>query len=333
MGVKTIFKTIMATIIGIFIVSVVLEVFNITTTSLQLGSIAKISTRQACVFFGQETYKREDFKNIDMSDLYGSDGTNCISGTFYTGGSAEGIYKNLYGEGSKFLNSSGPVKTILKGNWESLDLLINRNDAWGMGEWYREALMTPLNLGIPYLDKDVVERIMKWNLTSILNNGQVDGYNLMNMHRDSSNRIYVIYKGFRVYVNEAQITDIQYKVLDLTTSQGRSDFKEYTNMDASVITSTTDGNSDERNKVCLAGISYTVPMSYEGITPIKKIMEFAWNQQVAGANNNTNAGQSRGNVWNDKSESAIQQGGFDGGAPTTKGVLPVPGELIYYIVR
>lgn len=331
MGVKTIFKTIIGTIVAIVTISILLETFNITTTSLQLGSIAKVSARQACVFFGQETYKREDFKSVNMPDLYTNEGTLGVSGTFYSGGSSEGIYANLYGASSPFLSSSGPVKTKLRGNWESLDLLINKNDTWGIGEYYREAMMTPLNMGIPYLDKNVVEKIMKWNLASILNNGQVDGSNFLNMY-ENSGRVYVLYKGFRVFVNEAKITNIEYKILDLTTSQGKSDFKTYTNMDASVITSTTDGNSDERNKVCLAGISYTVPMQYEGITPMKRIMEFGWNQRVAGMNDNPDAGIDQGNVWNDKATSTLNQGGFNGDT-NAAGVLPVPGDLIYYIIR
>lgn len=330
MTVKTIFNTIIGTMLIIVIGSLTLEWFNVSTTSLQLGSMAKMSARQACVFFGQETYKREDFKDVNMNDIYSHDGTLVISGKFYNGNTPEAIYNELYGNGSNFLKTNGPVKQQFKGNWESLDLLINRNDEWGIGEFYREAMMTPLNMGIPYLEEEVVERIMKWNLTSILNNGQVDASGgFLNLHPDEFGEYYVLYKGFRVYVDRIQITDIEYKIIDISTSSGQDKFQEYTNMDASIVTDTTNGSDDERNKICLAGISYKVPMKYVGITPIKQVAEFGWNQSAAGYDGIEPAETNY--QWNDVGEAELAQGGFDGSAE--RGVLPVPGDLIYYIVR
>lgn len=330
MSVKTIFYTIIGTMLIIVVGSLTLEWYNVSTTSLQLGSIAKMSARQACVFFGQETYKREDFKDVNMNDIYSHDGTLVISGKFYDGSSAEDIYNNLYGNMSNFLKADGPVKQQFKGNWESLDLLINRNDEWGIGEFYREAMMTPLNMGIPYLEKDVIERIMKWNLASILNNGQITSSGgFLNLHQDEFGEYYALYKGFRVYVNRVEVTDIDYKIIDISTSSGQAEFLEYTNMDASIITDTTEGPSDERNKVCVAGISYKVPMKYMGITPIKLVAEYGWNQSVAGYD-----GIEPGETtyeWNNVGEANLEQGGFDGSAES--GVLPVPGDLVYYIVR
>ena len=329
MSVKTIFYTIIGTMVIIVVGSLTLEWFNVSTTSLQLGSIAKMSARQACVFFGQETYKRDDFTGVNLNDIRDRNGELIISGNFYPGNSPEVIYNNLYGPTSEFLKSSGPVKTQFKGNWESLDLLINRNDEWGIGEFYVESMMTPLNMGIPYLDHDVVDKIFRWNFTTILNNGQIaDSGGFQNLVADEDGH-YVLYKGFRVYVTEAKITDIEYRILDLSTSQGKTDFKKFTNMDASTITGETSGASDERNKVCLAGIKYSVPMKYVGITPIKQVAEWGWSNSVAGADG-IDTGASY-NQWNDSGIDYFAQGGFDDS--TEEGVLPVPGELVYYIVR
>lgn len=329
--VKTIFKVIVGTIVLIVGSSLILEWYNIQTTGLQLGSIAKMSARQACVYFGQETYKRDDFTGIDADTLYDSNGVEFMSGNFYSsyGTSTETIYNSLYGFGSNFLNGDGKV---LQGYWESLDLLAGkRADPWGMGEFFRDAMMTPLNMGVPYLERDVVDKIFKWNLASILNNGQLDGTSMLNVHTDEVGRVYVLYKGFRVFVSEAEITDITYNILDLRNADDAELFKEYTNMDAGDLTvniSDDAGIGSERNFVAIAGISYSVPMQYEGITPMKRIMEYAWSQEVEGMNNSGNGGSD--NTWNSLAESELEQGGFSG---SSEGVLPVPGRLVYYIIR
>ena len=329
--VKTIFKVIILTIVLIVGSSIIIEWYNIQTTGLQLGSIAKMSARQACVYFGQETYKRDDFTGIDADTLYDSNGIEFMSGNFYSsyGNTTETIYNSLYGYNSNFLNGDGKV---LQGYWESLDLLAGkRADPWGMGTFFRDAMMTPLNMGVPYLERDVVDKIFKWNLASILNNGQLEGSSMLNVHTDETGRVYVLYKGFRVFVNEAEITDIEYEILDLRDADDAEKFNEYTNMNAGDLTvniSDADGVGSERNFVAIAGISYSVPMQYEGITPVKRIMEYAWSQEVEGMNDSGNGGSD--NTWNDLAESSLEQGGFSG---SSNGVLPVPGRLVYYIIR
>lgn len=329
MSVKTIFKVLVGTIVLMVATSIILEMFNINTTSLQLQSISKMSARQACVFFGQETYKRSDYYDVNTYDIYTAEGGLAVSGTFYRGGSPEAIYNELYGTGSDFLSPSGPVKTLMLGKWESLDLLVKKNDELGIGQYFADSLMTPLNVGVPYMDEEVVNKIFQWNLAAILNNGQFSGNKCLNVHSDGDGN-YVLYKGFKVYVNSAKITDIDYIILDLTKASDRQKFQDYTNMDANVYLSNGAG-SDERSTVCLAGIEYSVPMKYVGITPFKRIMEFGWNQQVKGMNDNPDAGTSRGLVWNDDDRQSMQSGGLNGSAE--KGILPVPGDLIYYIVR
>lgn len=328
MSVKTIFKVLIGTVFLMAVISLTLEMYNINTTGLQLGSIGKMSLKQACVFFGQETYKRDDIASINMDNLYTSEGTEGISGVFYQGTTLENIYNNLYGAGSAFRQSHGPVESVLRGNWNTLDDLLNGTAA---GKQYKQLMMTPLNMGIPYLDEECVEKIFRWNLANILNNGQTEADGrLTNMKVNSEGRIYVEYKGFQVFAGEAEIADIEYRVLNLDTDGGRQDFKKYTNMNADIILNNTSGYGDERRKVCLAGVSYTVPMKYEGITPLRHIMESAWNYKVEGMQNHTRSG-SLGTGWNPDSESLLSQGGFDG--YREPGVLPVPGEFVYYIIR
>ena len=328
MAVKSVFKVLIGTIVIIVVSSILIEWYNVQTTSLQLGSIAKMSARQACVYFGQETYKREDFSGIGADTLYDSNGNEFMTGNFYSkyGTSAESIYNGLYGYNSNFLTRDGKV---LQGYWESLDLLAGkREDSWGIGAYYRQAMMTPLNMGVPYLEREVVDRIFKWNLASILNNGQMNGRNMLNVHTDDLGRTYVLYKGFRVYVGDAEITDIDYEILDLKNSSDASKFNDYTNMRAGDLTANITDEAKERRYVAVAGIKYTVPMQYEGITPIKRIMEFAWEQKVEGMNDSGNGGSNK--KWNATAEATLNQGGFKG---STNGELPVSGRLVYYIIR
>lgn len=362
MTVKTIFKVILLTIIVTVMSSLILEMFNLQTTSLQLGSISKMSAQQACVFFSQETYKRVDFKDINTADLIGVDG-GVVSGTFYKedvvpsswsskisemntivhdDGStsddtaiteeAVGIYANLYLNSNEFRD----FLSRYAGNWESLKvysaaLTSAGNDPWGIGEYYVTSLMTPLNMGVPYLDHDSVERIFKWNLASILNNGQYTGSNLTNL-KGSGTDAYVLYKGFRVYVNRATISNLDYKLLNIAEADGAAKFKEYTNINPETISEGTNGADDERNKILVVGVEYTVPMSYEGITPIKNVMEFAWDTKVAGMNDNPEAGTTPTSTWDTTITSDLSQGGLEG-ATLPDGQLPVPGRLVYYLVR
>lgn len=353
MTVKTIFKVILLTIIVTVMSSLIIELFNLQTTSLQLSSISKMSARQACVFFSQETYKRSDFKDVNTTNLIGIDGGE-VSGTFYdtdmvpsswhskitemNKGDAAitdeslGIYADLY------LNSTEFRKFLsdYADNWESLRvysaaLTSAGDDPWGIGEYYVTSLMTPLNMGVPYLDHDSVERIFKWNLTSILNNGQLTGTNLTNF-KGTGTDAYVLYKGFRVYVNRATIDNLEYQLLDLSNSDDAAKFEEYTNIKAATITNNSTGPTDERNKVLVVGVEYTVPMSYEGITPIKHVMQFAWDTKVSGMNDNPEAGTTPTGIWDTTGIEDMSQGGFKG-ATLSDGQLPVPGKLIYYIVR
>lgn len=353
MTVKTIFKVILLTIIVTVMSSLILEMFNLQTTSLQLGSISKMSAQQACVFFSQETYKRVDFKDINTADLIGVDG-GVVSGTFYKedvvpsswsskisemndedGAITDeslGIYANLYLNSSEFKDFLSHYAS----NWESLSAYSSAlgsagDDPWGIGEYYITSLMTPSNLGIPYLDHDSVEKIFKWNLASILNNGQYTGSNLTNL-KDSGIDAYVLYKGFRVYVNRATISNLDYELLNIAEADGAAKFEEYTNINPETISEGTNGADDERNKILVVGVEYTVPMSYEGITPIKNIMEFAWDTKVAGMNDNPEAGTTPTSTWDTTITSDLSQGGLEG-ATLPDGQLPVPGRLVYYLVR
>ena len=84
-------------------------------------------------------------------------------------------------------------------------------------------------------------------------------------------------------------------------------------------------NEDERKKVCLATITYTMPVSYEGISPIKEIFEFAFKQEVTGLE--AAAPNVPDQTWNYNKQNLA------GGGVNTAVTTPTSGNIYYYVVR
>lgn len=348
MTVKTIFKVLIGTTILIVVSALTIEYFNIATTAMQIRQISNIACEQASILFSQETYKRRETSgSINMSPVLDGGGNEFVSGKFYNSISADSIYTEIYtsDEFKKWCESSAAIK----GNWESIKIInlalnnSNRqyNNETNYGETdvnklaksYREVLMTPLNMGIPYLDKTTVDRMFKWNITKILSNCDSDLITPAN--ESTTGEAYVRFKGFKVFTARARITNLEYKVFNLNDNSERAEFKNITNIDPTNIGFDTDIvtgdlSSDERSRICLVGITYNVPMAYEGITPLKSIIAYVWDTKVKGVNSNTDRSNAIEYRFNDNAIGNMTSGGLRG---DTTGVLPVPGQLIYYIVR
>lgn len=366
-SVKSIFKTLIGTVLLIVFSSFIIEMFNIMTTGLQINQLTRLACKQSCTLFSQETYKQRTDNQTGNSggtvatspiQMRLDDGslTTVHSGNFYGNGSARDIYNKLYGTGSDFIswcNSSAATK----GNWKNLNLIkrglteetslrnirynINDpvNDAYTQAQLallYKDTMMTPLNIGIPYLDKDTVENIFQWNLLQILSNCNPD------LIKNDNGRPYVNFKGFAIYPLEAKITSIDYKVYDLTKASDRAEFNRETNINPDKLSFGDTVNMDaigsgsavdERQRVCIAGIQYDIPVAYKGITPIARVFEDAWNHEVEGLE-----GSTPGHVAETFStpESTLSLGGFTddvGNVNSGAGELPVPGDLTFYLVR
>jgi len=361
MSVKTIFKVLIGTIVIIVMSFLIIETLNISISSIQLNNMARISARQASVLLSQETYKSRldnhgDLTGtVNMPSVVDNQGNEYISGKFYNGSTAEQIYNDLYTSADfKSWVNSNPA--VIKGNWKSLELinrainnpgslnvsfpqydpsmsqsyyenmLENYSDAM-LAKMYKDVMMTPLNMGVPYLDKDTLTRMFKWNVAELMSNCDPSL-----IKQDENGDTYVYYNGFRVYADRATIVSLEYKTFDLTIPLDRSEFRQLTNIDPDNLMfdfnpeylGTAD---DERQRVCLVGINYSIPIGYEGITPIRRVFDYVWNTEVEGINaQQRNATSS----WNDITAD-LESGGFSGNSAA--GVLPVPGKLIYYIIR
>ena len=273
-------------------------------------------------------------------------GITLISGQFYNSNVPREIYNSLYT--SDDFKSWLQKPEVVRGNWYNLkliDMALNNpssvNVSFGdpnynkamTAKLYTDVMMTPLNLGIPYLDETTLNKMFKWNLAQLFSN-----CNSESIRVDENNRSYVAFKGFKIYADMATITNLEYKTYNLDSASERIEFNRITNIDPDNLGFEYDTNlrkniassEDERKRVCVVGINYSVPITYEGITPIKKIFNFVWNSEVDGINGSAER-QGAQQQWVDDVQN-LESGGLNGNTAVS-GVLPVPGKLIYYVIR
>ena len=344
MSVKGIFKVLIGTIVFIVISALIVEIFNVTTTGLQINQIAKLAGKQAAELYSQETYKvhgdsGEAGGAVSAYDIYGANGKIYLRGNFYPAGNPREIYNALYGS-ADFKDWMKHSEAVRKGNWYNLGLihkainnpgaLRSENEAI-IANIYKDEMMTPLNLGIPYLDKEVVNKMFRWNLTQLFSS-----CNPEMITDEGDSRVHVKYKGFKIYTDLAVIDRLEYRTYDLKDNADRIEFNRVTSINPDKVQIKMDDNlaamlrltDDERSRVCLVGIEYKVPISYEGITPIKNIFNYVWENEVEGINGGS--GRTTKLEWQEHAEK-LTSGGFDGN--TDVDVLPIPGKLVYYVIR
>ena len=243
---------------------------------------------------------------------------------------------------------------------------------------YYENMYTAVNCGVPYLDQDIVNRMYQYHLALLLTNGDYDSIqtemfldpDFVANHNWGSvdpNRQFINYKGFKVYAQDARMSNYDYTVFDLhgaTAGSALADkFEEYTNMKAKtsgmtgsiadgtatigLVNSYSNTGIDQRDneKITVVGVTFTVPCSYIGITPIRRVFQWIMNYSVGGYNQagaptqgikNSDARQ-----WNETITDLVSGGTFGGidntrnmsGGANNMGYLPNSGRLTYTLVR
>lgn len=370
-GVKRIFATLIGTIVVIVLSSCIVEIVNISIIAIQLQQTVRFSCDKALTLYSQESYKQRTDSSgtvsggsIDIRNIPARDGTVYMSGKFYDHDTVPEIYNDLYGSGSDFpawVNSVGST-----GNWKSINLLnryLNDRGSFSqttmpdyeamyniyggavdrryntavdeytdflVGKSYVDTYMTPLNFGVPYVDDDVALRMFRWNLTQMLYANNPDMIRI-----DDDGNYYVAYKGFRIYANQATL-NLEYRVYDLTDNSQKSQFMQLTNINPSNLGFSYDieylgTNDDERQRVCVIGASFTVPMAYEGITPLKSIFEYVWNTEVDGYGDTYDGFSKPYREYSFETDN-MTGGGFNGNV-LPDGALPVLGKLVFFVVR
>ena len=382
MSVKSIFKTLVGTIFLMVTISVFVEFFNVSISGMQLRQMTKMAARQACILFTQETYKTDSSRTQGaalVSNVVAPDGTLYISGDFYGGRtSMRAIWNSIYLSDNfqRFCDSSGMYASnrvpsgysSITDAYPDLDILQNaakyQGNApipsvpdWDAGESevlaytnalkanaYYEAAYTTVNIGVPYIDDEIVNKMFKWNVAQILSNCDPDSIQI-----DEDGEYFINYKGFRCYAQAAKIHSYEYKTYDLTNSSDAMEFYNKTGITTKEMASlnvkgiSTTANSDGRvdnNLVTVVGINYRIPISYVGITPIKRIFNYVWDNEVAGLDGTVD-GTLDGEWANEKLASVdngtadgieyLQAGGINGN--NSGGLFETVGSLEYTLIR
>lgn len=360
MSVKTVFKVLVGTILLIAIASITVEYYNISMSSAYMKTIFTRTISRSCDYFSQETYKQNPSGNGgallntgNAEAILDKDGIEAVSGRFFEGGTQEAIYNSIYKSESfkNFLKSNvdyyntssatSPGRTSILGLWQNLDDL-----AYGLfggsggihpsgltdrdkelGKYYAANQISALNSGIVYLDGDIITKIARWNLVSTLSDGKPSNIVIETGANRSAD--YVKHRGFRIYYNTFRVTDIKYTVYNTSTPGGRAALEAVTNLDASKL----HHDGDERDNICVAQIKYDVGVAYFGVTPLRSVMEYVFQNQVrgmSGANTSAiggfNGGPSTSSLNNNTNKVS------SGGGATTW-TAPVSGYIYYYIVR
>lgn len=356
LSIKGVFKTLIGTMLLIVFSSLFVEYINITATTTFMNGMMSRSVEKSCDYFAQETYKN-DGADGDVPTITDSKGTPFCSGAFYTAGKEE-TYRSLYGTDSAFTdwyNSDYRQMKLQAGvgdkpMWLNLEILakgLNMNSGaltsgdTALGKSYVENMMSPLNLGIPYLDKETVTKIAQWNLTYNLSEGFKERLH-MNENDDASGngvalRPYVVYHGFRVFTKDLKIDSINYEVYDIRTEAGRKNFEDKTNMLAAQLYGGENkddianiANLDERAYIGVATINYTVPMQYVGVTPMRSIINFVQNKTAVkgyGSMENQTAASEVMKTWTNKKTETTYS------SKANVQNMAIKNKLVYYIVR
>ena len=368
MTVKSIFKTLIGTVVIIVFSSFLIELFNISITGMQIRQMTKMAAKQACVLFTQETYKTGGGKGaVNLPDVVAADGTVYTTGNFYGSDTrAEKIWSNIFntsdfiefcrmdgrysdtkppagysGEDAMYkafpdleiLALSSGAKTDLNvenatvPSWnDSADSpnVINYNKKI-KAQGYRESMFTTVNLGIPYMDDTIVSKMFKWNAAQILSNTLSSSI----QQHEITGQYFVNYKGFECYANQARIEDYTYRCYNLNDPSDRLLFSQVSNMLVGGGNLGTGYDRADNNIVTVVGIKYSIPISYRGITPIRNIFNYVWDNEVQGMEEDEYTRPEHYD-WNYNTEK-LEAGGTFG--ESSEGTLSTLGELTYILVR
>lgn len=220
---------------------------------------------------------------------------------------------------------------------------------------YWSEMYTPANVGIPYMDKATVNRMYRYNLAKILASGDSD-----NLHKDA-NGVYVRYKGFKCYLLQSGTTDnsigtvhdhtaamsqFQYTVYDTQVNNDMKTLQNYTGLGATAIGSgtalataaagknfTLSGHTFKDNQlITTVGLQYSVPMTYEGVTPLAKIYNYVAKNRVLGYNNSTLPTDAMTNTSYTTESKTLKAGGMQD-SDNRSNWHTGSGKLVYTLVR
>lgn len=247
---------------------------------------AKLDVQQ--MIYGGKTTESDIWNylyyNTDSSYTWGLDSLRAYNIQQFADGTQRGL--------SGSITNANDTPVAPKDYFINLSYLVSNNPIFS--EIFRGFHYTPMNIGVPYLDPITVTGMSQWAVTELLSEGIkntaldtsandiVQPNVITNLHRDG-NGVYVLWKGFRIYVGQLTV-QVNYKLLDMTSSEDRKVYSDALHISADTVFDSATrftGETDEVTSSILnekyamvAYVDYSVPVSYEGITPWRRMVSW-----------------------------------------------------------
>lgn len=239
----------------------------------------------------------------------------------------------------------------------NIDAKIQQNIDASRAYNYMEKWYTPANVSIPYLQTNLVNSLFHYNLIALFSENNVNNirnYYYTDTYSDTAYgtkqkvsdpiKTYVSYKGWQIYPYASMIYNTTYDTYDIRTDTGRKALKEVTSINGSVILNNiktetkVDGTTiDDPYYITVAHTHYVVPVRYEGVTPLKRVIAWLVNEKRVvglGDNWNVDSGGSKPGITNkvdvDYTDEYYEEVNTD---MSSTGGYPSSGELYINLIK
>lgn len=264
MSVKTIFYTLIGTIVFLVCGTLIVEFINANTNGNQFATDLRKSVMMACEYYSQESYRVSGGASTANGDpiIYEDAGGNqvltdldgSVVGEFYKGSTPKEIFDNLYiNYPNRTEFETAMISDLSSGSY--ITMIDNTKDL----------MISPMNYGITYMDKGTLEKIAKWTLCKNLTIKNADASEMLRSDWTSDGRLYINSGGFLVDILNFEISNITYHKFNLTDATDRNDFQTMTGYNINPLTDT--------KEVIVADIQCSVPIKYIGISFLGRLLD------------------------------------------------------------
>lgn len=273
--VRMIFGVLIGVNVAIVGVSAFVELINSHTYGNFLRINIDTAVEAGCNYFSQESYKSLSGNYYgNVSNIMGSDGSLAASGRFYEGSNAKEIYDNMFVDNVGFerfkrlTDGSGRHFYEIWGSLAKVNRQINPGNRdtdfqVSTGVFDPKNLVTPANIGVAYLDRQAVTKMIKWNIAALVSQGSDE-----NIKYNDLGDVVININGYEVDIDSLRV-NITYEAVTVDSQK----FEDITHLSKTVMMQSANGDS-ERETICVAKVTYSINVRYVGITPIKNIVEY-----------------------------------------------------------
>lgn len=296
MSVKTIFAVLIGTVFLLVCGTLFIEAINANVNGNNFSTDLRKSVQMACDYYSQESYRgtsvygeatmanSTDIKYISSGgvEVVLTDDTGRSLGDFYQGTTPREIFDNLY--------TLEPARTRFSSAMASVGEASTFNNVT-TGDGY-DLMISPMNYGVTYMDKDTLERMARWCLCKTLTIKNSDSAQMIRDDWLDDGKVYINSGGFLVDINSFAIDDITYSKYDLTNVTQKEDFERLVGFEL--------GPLNDTDEVIVANINCSVDIKYIGISFLGHLlsMDMGGVDGLDGGHTATNAGGLRSDASN-----------------------------------